>query len=482
MYHIIYSLFNTVIKLSFMGCLIVAFICLIKKINKNFIGIKFQYAIWFILIFRLLLPFSISSELSIYNYVPDYESTVMNIPKAIYNAYEINEHNSDVPSEKQHKSPDYLTSAENTLPIIWLCGVLIVGFSIVISNIVFLSRMKKYPFIKEPDVLNLFEECKEQIKIFKNISLVKSSGGIKTPCVVGAIRPKIIIPKRILEECDLEHLKYIFLHELVHVKRKDIFVNYLAGYLCIIHWFNPFIWHGFKCMREDREICCDSIALSCIRDEEVKKYGFAIIKLAEISSRAPWLPSMAGIINNKSKLERRIKMIKSFKKNSYRLSALAVLGLVAVGGTFLTGAKATTDTTVTNNKLSEPIVDKIDYPFTNDEDVIGKWESVDFVKEINDFNPSVKSWNGDLYLKSLTVLPDGKMAQPAAEGQVSDEKTPVDYLTWTKGYIIHHNDKTAGQYTIKEINGSKYMFWEWKSGDYSLRGMKPYYYVLKAVK
>lgn len=47
---------------------------------------------------------------------------------------------------------------------------------------------------------------------------------------------------------------------------------------------------------------------------------------------------------------------------------------------------------------------------------------------------------------------------------------------------MHHGDKTASQYTIKKINGCNYMFYEWKSGDYTLRGMKPYYYVLKQVK
>jgi bla regulator protein BlaR1 len=149
-----------------------------------------------------------------------------------------------------------------------------------------------------------------------------------------------------------------------------------------------------------------------------------------------------------------------------------------VGGTLLTEAKASS----TNNHSSKVIVDKIDYPFVNDEEVIGKWETVDFVKEIDDFDVKAKSWNGDPYLKSINLLPDGKMAQPVCDGITSDEITPVSWFTWTNGYIIHHGDKTAGKYIIKEIDGSKYMFWEWKSGDYSIRGMKPYYYVLKQVK
>jgi len=114
------------------------------------------------------------------------------------------------------------------------------------------------------------------------------------------------------------------------------------------------------------------------------------------------------------------------------------------------------------------IVDKIDYPFVNDSKVIGTWKSVDFVREMEQFKPGEKQWTaGDLYLKELVFLPDGKTFKP--------------WWTWTKGLVFHSGDKTAAKYTIKEIDGSSYMFFEWKSGDYTIRYMKPAYYVLKKV-
>jgi len=53
------------------------------------------------------------------------------------------------------------------------------------------------------------------------------------------------------------------------------------------------------------------------------------------------------------------------------------------------------------------------------------------------------------------------------------------WWTWTKGVVMHSGDRTASRYAIKEINGARYMFFEWKSGDYTIRGNKPEYYVLK---
>ena len=116
------------------------------------------------------------------------------------------------------------------------------------------------------------------------------------------------------------------------------------------------------------------------------------------------------------------------------------------------------------------IVDKIDYPFVNDSQVIGTWKSVDFVGEMEQFKAGEKQWKGrggELYLKELIFLPDGKTFKP--------------WWTWTKGLVFHSGDKTASKYTLKDIEGSTYMFFEWKSGDYTFRYRRPSYYVLKKV-
>ncbi|WMJ85536.1 M56 family metallopeptidase [Anaerocolumna sp. MB42-C2] len=501
---LIYTLFYKIVQLSFMGSFIVACILLCKKIIREKIGVKFQYAIWFILILRLILPVSPSSILSLYNYVPPYENTMMNIPVA-YQSNEDNiaygKHNTIQGSNKVipnvNVSPVSLKKTElkpvksmvpvkKILPFIWISGFLIIGSVIFINNTLFYKHIMKYDHIKDPDVIAILDDCKGLMKLSQNICLVKTNI-IKTPCVLNFIKPIILLPDYSIEKDNIPDLKYILLHELAHVKRNDIFINYIISLLCIIYWFNPLIWYGFHRMREDRELCCDSLALSVLREDEVKDYGFSIIKIAEMSLWAPCLPAVAGIINKNSKMKRRIEMIKVFKKNSYRLSAFALAVLLLAGFAFLTEAtesKASSTEEVpslTEENSTQRIEDKIDYPFVDDKDAVGKWETVDFVADIDDFNVNKTSWQGGPYLLSINLLPDGQMTQPVVVGETSDETTPVNWLTWTKGYIIHHGDKTAGKYVIKDIDGSQYMFWEWKSGDYTIRGMKPKYYVFKKV-
>ncbi|HYF75223.1 MAG TPA: hypothetical protein VD757_01440, partial [Candidatus Nitrosocosmicus sp.] len=122
------------------------------------------------------------------------------------------------------------------------------------------------------------------------------------------------------------------------------------------------------------------------------------------------------------------------------------------------------------------LTDNVDLPFADDPQVIGKWETVDFVDEISDFDPSKKSFEEELYLTSLVFIESGKMLDGFENGNLYYSDS-----TWTKGTIINPIEQIASKYEIKEISGGKYMFMEWKNEDYTLRFLSPKYYVLRQV-
>ena len=115
------------------------------------------------------------------------------------------------------------------------------------------------------------------------------------------------------------------------------------------------------------------------------------------------------------------------------------------------------------------LVDKVDYPFESDPEVIGKWISVDFIGNIEQFNPKRKRWAGELFLKSLKFEPSGIV-------KIENGPRPFSQK-WTKGLLI--GTTTASKYEVRFLDGNIYMFYEWKSGDYTIRHMQPSYYVLK---
>jgi len=105
--------------------------------------------------------------------------------------------------------------------------------------------------------------------------------------------------------------------------------------------------------------------------------------------------------------------------------------------------------------------------FENDPQLIGTWQSVDFVNEVNEFQPQIKLSKVNLTLKSMTFNLNGT--------------TSSNRYTWTKDWIYTANGETKAQYYIKSIDDETYLFYPWLSGDVTIRGMKPAYYVLKKV-
>ena len=140
---------------------------------------------------------------------------------------------------------------------------------------------------------------------------------------------------------------------------------------------------------------------------------------------------------------------------------LAVIAVLASFGALVCAQEFKVETTEVDGKL----VDDINLPFVSDPAVLGEWVSVDFVKEPGQFKPGIKKYDDTLFLTGLTFNSGGRI--------------PGLCFTWTKGAVLDDCDKTASLYTIKEMNGAKYMFFEWKSGDYTLKHQKPEYYVLK---
>ncbi len=136
-----------------------------------------------------------------------------------------------------------------------------------------------------------------------------------------------------------QQLQYVFYHELAHIKRNDVAVNWIMYSLILLNWFNPILRYAYFCMREDQELACDAYALTFIDKEEQIAYGHTIITLLEHYSYQ--VPSLANLSRNKRTLKRRIVMIKKFQKKSYRLSLLGIIAIAAIAGGFLLNAKIT---------------------------------------------------------------------------------------------------------------------------------------------
>ncbi|WP_436865779.1 M56 family metallopeptidase [Bacillus fungorum] len=359
--------FDWLIETSIMASILVGLILCIKVLFRNKLTPRWQYMLWIILIIRLVLPWSPDSSYSIYSvftYKNNDAFITSRTPVAIFLSKEHMQELKGTDDTKVPTKEDTYTSSstqndqanktqthnnekqdDETVPFyticiyIWLTGVILLSFATFIMNRRLLLYIKKQPDITDEKIVQIFEKCKQSMSIQRNIPLFVS-GKVSSPTVFGFIRPKLLLSSVHMKILDEQQLRYIFYHELAHIKRRDVGVNWLMHGLLILNWFNPILWYAYSCMREDQELACDALALTCINSEEQIAYGHTIISLLEHYSGYYQVPSLANFSKNKRMLKRRILMIKKFQKKSYRWSAIGAVAVIAVSSVSLLNARA----------------------------------------------------------------------------------------------------------------------------------------------
>ncbi|RZM01166.1 MAG: M56 family metallopeptidase, partial [Pedobacter sp.] len=117
-----------------------------------------------------------------------------------------------------------------------------------------------------------------QFEISTPVQLLQS-GITKVPLIVGHLRPVILIPLGMLNGLSGKEIEAILCHELAHIKRQDYLVNLLQSFAEILFFFNPAVLWISKLIREERENCCDDLALSITSNK--KEYVHALISCEE---------------------------------------------------------------------------------------------------------------------------------------------------------------------------------------------------------
>ena len=350
--------FIWLLQTTLIGSVVIGLILAAQKVMGGKLGPRWCHALWLVLLIRLALPGAFPGQIDLFDLVAPRDRQIQKQQTAdaaerhgITGADRISgdakvesaprpESQAGVPKPAAPK-PETIAAGKtksqaraarlrNVLPLLWLAGAMAVGGYLLWGNFFLWRIVKRERPLVDQKTLELFEECKERMGVHTLVGLIPSVR-IKSPALFGFVRPRLLLPVEMVEEAGEEEMRYIFLHELAHLKHRDIYLGWLASLLLILHWFNPLVWFAFYRMRADRELSCDAYVLSRMGHEKSQEYGRAIVGLLRRFSRSRPLPAMAGILENKSQLKRRITMIAQFKKESYQRSPLAVLLILALG-------------------------------------------------------------------------------------------------------------------------------------------------------
>jgi len=338
---------SSLLKASWQGAVLILLVLAVQWLFGRRLNPRWRYALWILVLIRLALPWTIPSPVSLFNLMnfsgvsASFGSARTTPASPGSAAGSIAILRTEQPDKRLATEPAAATRLRFSFSWLlapWFVGALALAIYLLVTHYRLSSGIAGRRPLIDAQVLNLLEDCKQQMGVRVPITLVETEE-VGSPALFGFVRPRLLLPAGLTRSFSLEELRYVFLHELGHIKRNDILVGWLMTALQILHWFNPLVWLAFHRMRVDRELACDALALSYARAEENQPYGRTIIKLLESFGRSAWAPSLAGTVEDKNQLKERIRMIARFDKTNRGL-ALALAMLAGLGLVTLTDAQS----------------------------------------------------------------------------------------------------------------------------------------------
>lgn len=318
--------------------------------------------------------------------------------------------------------------------IVWAIGALAFAAWQLSGYRMFVKRLRHGAAAVPPN-----SEAAEQLRLIKKELAVNCcvrlahSPTLRSPILVGLRKPVIYLPASNMEHADMA---MIIRHELIHLKRGDLWFKALALGASALHWFNPLVHLLRQDLHTWSELSCDEEVVKGMNHAERKRYGETILSAAAGSRGLP-VRYCVSLSADGKQLKRRLSLMLNVKTLSARTKAMttAVLLAVAMLGTstavWAAGLTPMIDTGAVNKSAA-------DNPVIEVTEVSIQYEGLHRIyKKYNALTPNEQKWaikERGLYPTEgfERFLPFDELA-PEEQGQVVKEDgfySPERIASW----------------------------------------------------
>lgn len=168
--------------------------------------------------------------------------------------------------------------------------------------------------------------------LHRNPEILMSSA-VQSPAVAGLFRPLLLLPASFPHGFLEREARMVLLHELTHIQRRDLPLNWLLCVLQALHWFNPLLWLAFARMRADRETACDAQVLGLGTEDYRADYGHALLKLQSTVSSSGLSLAFVGIFE-RAGMRSRIRAIAMHRRShpAWAMGAVLMIAVLTIVG------------------------------------------------------------------------------------------------------------------------------------------------------
>ncbi|MBO5947415.1 hypothetical protein J6Q66_01110 [bacterium] len=377
--------------------------------------------LWGIVGLRLCFPINIESNFSL---VPSKETIPTDIAYLTYPQIDsgvrvinnvVNPVISNSVSLESFSSANSLETPLNIFTVIWVSGVLLMFFYSV-ASLIYL-KIKVAASVKSSDEKN-----------------VLFCDNIKSPFILGFLKPKIYVPSGLNEQ----DFKFVLEHEKSHLKRRDHIIKPISFLALSLYWFNPAIWLWYILLCRDIESACDESVIKSYTPTYKKLYSEALLNCSSSKRMVMACPVAFGEVGVKD----RIKSVLNYKKPAFWVVLVAFVCTLVLSFCFVTNPYNRKFNNILNENgyeilYGEPSHINMFFVASN----ISQYISEDGKNNTNILKAPLETNNGaEIYLESVESFPE------------NDEV----YLTFS---VSHTNLLDEGVVTtpyIKTENGYEY--------------------------
>ncbi|MCC7376818.1 MAG: hypothetical protein IT581_19315 [Verrucomicrobiales bacterium] len=314
--------FGWLLRNSAHACALAVLVYGLELVAGRHLAPRWRYGLWLVVLARLLVPVAPESHLSLFNLV-DFAPAgfsgaalqVLGLPAPVV-----------VPAvEAPHPLADTPTWFVWALAL-WCPGALVLSALIWRDHRRLRRALSATQPVENPEVQDLLRQSKGVMSVRRRVA-VEETGQITSPAIAGCWRPRLLLPTGLLPRLTTDEIRFLFLHELAHVKRADIALNWLLAAIQVLHWFNPAVWLALRRLLAVREEVCDDLVLRRSFPGASREYALTLLRLLEECAPRRVVPALAGVLDDLGTLRRRMRCIRDFSRmnpNPWLPAALTV--------------------------------------------------------------------------------------------------------------------------------------------------------------
>ena len=334
--------------------ILILLVLALRSLLRRRISGRVQYALWALVLARLLLPLQLfSTPVSVEAVTPDLtpllESVefyggrreVMDLPEEVLDTVRENAQTDTVIYRNQESRTvlggtmdyfngcqvleaegvveyDFYANLEQVLLLLWGIGVILAAGVLTVSNLCFIRRLRR---------------CRQALCVPSAALPVYITDGLPSPCLFGVFRPAVYLTPA--TAADAHTLRHVLVHEETHYRHRDHIWSLLRSAALALHWYNPLVWWAAVLSKQDGELACDESTLKRLGEGERAAYGRTLLALLTAKPRAADLLSCAttmtgGARNLRERITRIVNMPQMFLRTVLVVTAVAIAAAVLV--------------------------------------------------------------------------------------------------------------------------------------------------------